>query len=101
MTVIQDAADNARRIITALIESSDMQVRFKLPLQVWDNTGSLYGVLMQSDLLMGDQECVSEVSFCLDMTMTDEEISERAIAAMDAVFHRLQVKIVPKEMAKQ
>lgn len=93
--------ENARRIIISTIQNSSLKVDFQCPTMVWDNTGQLYGVAMRSDVRMGDVDCVSEVSFTLNLGMTDEEISERVVAAIDAIYHRLLAKIVPKTHATQ
>lgn len=89
---------NTRTMLTDMITQSSLDVRFMCPAPVWDNSGQIYGVLLESDLTMGNQECTSQVSFTLNFTDDATEVEERLIAGLDAIFHRIQAKIVPKKV---
>ena len=95
----QETIARTREILTEFIKQSTLEVRFMCPTPVWDNTGAIYGVLLESDVMMGEQECTSQVSFVLAYDMDEEDVQERVATALDLIFYRMTAKIAPKKKA--
>lgn len=93
----EDILTNATRIVAGVIKSSGSEIRFQLPLQVWDGGDDMYGVAMEADIDMMGQPCVAKVSFTLRMSYTDEQIGEKAMTAVDAIELRVLCKIEAKK----
>lgn len=93
MNEVKDTIDRTRKAITEAIRQSDIEARFLCPTPVWDNTGTMIGALIQSDVRMGDQDCTAEVSFVVRTGEATNEIAEKADLAVQVIRHRMQAKI--------
>lgn len=70
---MSDAVAQIRKTLNPLVSKAKMRAR--LPLPVWDDTGTLIGVSIECDKLMGGKaECLAQATF----TLSPQEIRETA-----------------------
>lgn len=81
---------------------SGFPARVTVPAPVWDDSGTLIGVSIESPKRMGGQDCLFTVSFALKPIDYAHEatIAAKATVAMDAVRYEVQSKVRPVK-AKQ
>lgn len=87
-------------VINPLMSKHKMRAKFPVP--VWDDTGSLVGVLIHQDRKMGPQDCVAEASFVLtpaDMA-SKSRMEAKAMLAINAIENEVQMSIRPKRKEK-
>lgn len=101
MNEVKETVERTRKAITEAIRKSDIEARFLCPTPVWDNTGTMIGALIQSDVRMGDQDCTAEVTFVVRTDEPSNSIAEKADLAVQVIRHRMLAKIRPLQKAEQ
>lgn len=97
---MSDAIPRISKVINPLMTKHKMRARFPLP--VWDDTGTLLGVSIQTDKKMGPQDCVAEASFTLSPAeiANPERLKEKAELAVQAIKLEVWVSIRQKRKEK-
>lgn len=99
MNAAKDTIERTRKAVTEAIRQSDIEARFLCPAPVWDNTGTMIGALIQSDVRMGEMDCTAEVTFVVSMDEAANSIAEKADIAVQVIRNRMLAKIRPLQKA--
>lgn len=93
----QEAINLVREIVQQVAKNSGIPARVTCPAAVWDNTGDLVGVSIESPKKMGGRPCLMTASFVLtSRELTDTStVKQRASVAMEAIRFSIQSKVRP------
>lgn len=86
-----------KRVVNRLTREAGMT--YRLPLPVWDNSGSLVGVAIEQDKHMGQTgECLGQATFTLSPKeyASEATIAAKASLAISALRSEVLVSIRPK-----
>ncbi len=85
-----------KRVLSRIARDNRLDLR--VPLPVWDDTGTMIGVALATDKKMGAMDCRMEATFTLDPTeyRDDEKIKAKAELAVAAIKSTILVSIKQK-----
>lgn len=87
-----------KRLVSPIARQAGCDLR--MPLPVWDDTGTTIGVAIECDKQMGPTVCRGNASFTIKITDTDEQIQDKARLAVGALRNEVLVTIRPKKAEK-
>lgn len=89
-----------KRVLSKIARANRLDLR--VPLPVWDDTGTMIGVSMSCDKKMGAMDCRQEATFTLDAVeqQSDEKIAAKAELAAAALKATLLISIKQKRQEK-
>lgn len=89
-----------KRIISPIARAARMELR--MPLPVWDETGTLIGVAVSCDKQMGPMDCRGEATFTLNPAeqADDAKVKAKAELAVNALKSEVLVSIRQKAKEK-
>lgn len=89
-----------KRILSKVARANKLDLR--VPLPVWDDTGTMIGVSMSCDKRMGAMECRQEATFTLDQVeqVDDAKIAAKAELVAAALKATILVSIKQKRQEK-
>lgn len=95
-----EAVAMVRRIVGDAARESGLPARVTCPAAVWDNTGELIGVSIESPKAMGGKPCMFTASFVVgpEEYASAEgvlKITAKASTAMQAIRGNIQCKVRP------
>jgi hypothetical protein len=88
-----------KRIISPIARAAGLDLR--MPLPVWDTTGTLIGVAMSYDKQMGPMACRGEATFVITAAdqLDHDKVKAKAELAVAALQNEVLVSIRPKKSA--
>lgn len=89
-----------KRVLSKVARANKLELR--VPLPVWDDTGTMIGVSMSCDKKMGAMDCRQEATFTLDAMeqQSDDKIAAKAELAAAALKATLLISIKQKRQEK-
>jgi len=89
-----------KRVLSKVARENKLDLR--VPLPVWDDSGTMIGVSMSCDKKMGAMDCRQEATFTLDAVeqADNSKIAEKAKLAAAAVKSTILVSIKQKRQEK-
>lgn len=97
----QETLVRLKRTIGLVARAHRLSVR--MPLPVWDSTGTLLGVALEGDKKMGGVMCTATATFTLTPSdqMRDDVVKAKAEIAAQAIHSEILVTIKPKQIIKK
>lgn len=97
---MSDLSAKIAKTINPLVSAAKMRARFPLP--VWDDTGSLIGVAIEADKLMGGVDSLAQASFTLNPIEYNDPIRLKAKVelAINCIKSEVQMTIRHKKAQK-
>ena len=85
-----------KRILSKIARANKLELR--VPLPVWDDTGTMIGVALHGEKRMGAMDCSTVATFTLDgmEQMDDAKIEAKANLAASALKNTILVSIKQK-----
>lgn len=89
-----------KRVLSKIARENRLDLR--VPLPVWDDTGTMIGVSYSCDKKMGAMDCRQEATFTLDAAeqQSDDKIAEKAKLAASALKATILINIRQKRQEK-
>lgn len=89
-----------KRVLSKIARANRLDLR--VPLPVWDDTGTMIGVSLSCDKKMGAMDCRQEATFTLDAMeqQSDDKIAAKAELAAAALKATVLVSIKQKRQEK-
>lgn len=84
-----------QRLVSPIARQAGFDLR--MPLPVWDDSGTTIGVAIECDKQMGPVLCRGNATFTIKITDTDEQIQGKAQLAVGALRNEVLVTIRPKK----
>lgn len=89
-----------KRVLSKIARANKLDLR--VPLPVWDDTGTMIGVSLSGDKRMGAMDCRQEATFTLDAVeqADDAKIAAKAELAAAALKSTILISIKQKRQEK-